>query len=90
MANQMTPAEMRETAKRLRGDAGPRGTTFDDQQAQDERAGADALDRLAAVIDLCEAELATTDPDGLTPSGQVARGILRAARGDTTNENRSE
>lgn len=49
MSDQMTPAEMRETAKRLHGDAGPRGTIFDDQQAQDARAGAAALQALAAI-----------------------------------------
>lgn len=44
-----TPDNMRETAKRLHGDAGPRGTVFDDQQAQDARAGAAALEALAAI-----------------------------------------
>lgn len=78
MAERMTPDEMRETAKRLREGRFPEQGAW---RTSDIEAGADALDRLAVVIDLCEAELATTDPDGLTPSGQVARGILRAARG---------
>lgn len=95
MANQMTPDELRAAAANVTSpfpedDDAVYVSTHDREWWAALKTARDATRRLAVVIDLCEAELATTDPDGLTPSGQVARGILRAARGDTTNENRSE
>lgn len=87
MADQMTPAEMRETAKRLRA----RVFVMErlGETADDERAGADALDNLADVIEYAERERARIHR--VPAASMYAQGELDAltelaclARGETS------
>jgi len=78
MADNATPAEMREQAKRLRHRLTVEGGTYGSRS--DIRAGADALDRLADVIEYAEREASWASMQRENQLWVKLQKVLRIAR----------